>query len=114
MDRLPPRIQHPDRLWLALAAYNIGRGHLEDARIFAERAGQSPDRWLDVRQFLPKLSNRAWAEKARHGFARGYQAVHFVRNIRRYYDVLRWLEGKSPDSDPDLARPPPNLFSPVL
>lgn len=111
--RLPERIAEPDKTWFALAAYNVGLGHLEDARVFTQRAGLNPDLWTEVRKFLPKLSNKTWARKARHGYARGYQAVHFVENIRRYYDVLRWLESDS-TTDPEAAPPPRNLFSPVL
>lgn len=111
-DRLPERIAEPDRTWLALAAYNVGLAHLEDARRFTDGAGRDPDRWLDVRDFLPKLANRQWAKRARHGYARGYQAVHFVENIRRYYDVLRWLEADS--TTRETAKPPPTLFAPVL
>lgn len=110
--RLPEDIAEPDRTWLALAAYNVGFSHLEDARRFTEAAGRDPGRWLDVRDFLPKLANRKWAKKARHGYARGYQAVHFVENIRRYYDVLRWLETDT--TNEQTAKPPPTLFAPVV
>ncbi|MDX1518471.1 MAG: membrane-bound lytic murein transglycosylase MltF, partial [Gammaproteobacteria bacterium] len=48
MRDLPQRIRHPDRLWLALAAYNIGPGHLEDARVITEKQGGDPDTWADV------------------------------------------------------------------
>ncbi|MCZ6666293.1 MAG: membrane-bound lytic murein transglycosylase MltF [Gammaproteobacteria bacterium] len=112
-SRLPERIAEPDKSWFALAAYNVGLGHLEDARVFTEQAGLNPDRWAEVRQYLPKLSNKSWANKARHGYARGYQAVHFVQNIRRYHDVLRWLES-APDDEPEAARPPSTLFAPIL
>ena len=112
-NRLPERIAEPDKTWFALAAYNVGLGHLEDARVFAAQAGLNADRWTAVRQFLPQLTNKTWARKARHGYARGYQAVIFVENIRRYYDVLRWLESDS-TADPEAARPPRNLFSPIL
>ncbi len=81
--------------------------------MFTEQAGLNPDRWAEVRQYLPKLSNKSWANKARHGYARGYQAVHFVQNIRRYHDVLRWLE-RAPDDEPETARPPSTLFAPML
>lgn len=111
--RLPERITDPDKTWFALAAYNVGLGHLEDARVLADKAGLNPDRWTEVRQFLPKLANKVWASKTKHGYARGYQAVHFVENIRRYYDVLRWLESDSTEN-PKTAAPPPNLFAPVL
>nr|VFJ59855.1 MAG: membrane-bound lytic murein transglycosylase F [Candidatus Kentron sp. DK] len=90
--RLPGRIEEPDRTWFALAAYNVGLGHLEDARILAQRAGSNPDRWRDVREFLPLISKEEWYTKTKHGYARGHEPVQFVRNIRRYYDRLVWLD----------------------
>ncbi|HEX6930071.1 MAG TPA: membrane-bound lytic murein transglycosylase MltF, partial [Gammaproteobacteria bacterium] len=54
-DQVPERIGEPDRTWLALAAYNVGFGHLEDARILTEMQGGNPDRWIDVRERLPLL-----------------------------------------------------------
>nr|VFJ59786.1 MAG: membrane-bound lytic murein transglycosylase F [Candidatus Kentron sp. FM]VFJ59953.1 MAG: membrane-bound lytic murein transglycosylase F [Candidatus Kentron sp. FM]VFK12442.1 MAG: membrane-bound lytic murein transglycosylase F [Candidatus Kentron sp. FM] len=90
--RLPARIEDPDRTWFALAAYNIGLGHLEDARILTQRAGADPDRWRDVRKFLPLISQKEWYVKTRYGYARGHEPVQFVQNIRRYYDSLVWLD----------------------
>ncbi len=94
LDRLPERIDYPDRLWLALAAYNIGFGHLEDARILAQRRGGNPDRWLDVRDTLPLLTQERWHRQTRFGYARGYEAIHFVENVRTFYDILIWMEGR--------------------
>jgi membrane-bound lytic murein transglycosylase F len=87
-DRVPERIPEPDRTWLALAAYNVGFGHLEDARRLAAREGGDPDSWLSVRAHLPLLTRPQWHAHTRYGYARGYEPVHFVRNVRRYYDVL--------------------------
>jgi membrane-bound lytic murein transglycosylase F len=87
-EKIPRRIAEPDRTWFALAAYNVGFGHLEDARILTQRQGGNADRWDDVRERLPLLSNRQWYEDTRHGYARGYEPVKFVRRIRRYYTVL--------------------------
>ncbi|MFB9886805.1 membrane-bound lytic murein transglycosylase MltF [Balneatrix alpica] len=89
IDLLPARIQEPDRTWLALAAYNVGIGHLEDARILTQRAGYNPDRWSDVRQFLPKLAHKRWYSQTKHGYARGWEPVIYVRNIRLYREILR-------------------------
>ena len=89
---LPERIQEPDRTWFALAAYNVGRGHLEDARILTEQGGKNPDKWADVKEFLPLLQDRRWYKKTKHGYARGYEPVIYVQNIRRYVDVLRWYD----------------------
>ena len=89
--QLPPSIEEPDRTWFALAAYNIGGGHLEDARRLTEAEGLNPNKWLDVKQILPRLSQKQWYSKTRHGYARGGEPVHFVANIRRYYDILTWV-----------------------
>ena len=90
--RIPARIPEPDRTWFALAAYNIGFGHLEDARILTERQGGNPDRWLDVKQRLPLLRKKEFYRQTKFGFARGDEPVTYVGNIRRFYDTLKWLD----------------------
>ena len=90
-EQLPDSIQEPDRTWFALASYNIGGGHLEDARKLTEAEGLDPNKWLDVQKILPRLSQKQWYSKTRYGYARGGEPVHFVRNIRRYYDILTWV-----------------------
>jgi len=86
---LSERIQEPDRSWMSLAAYNIGLGHLEDARVITESLGDNPHLWLDVEKHLPKLSQKDWYKNTKYGYARGHEPVEFVRRIRRYYDILR-------------------------
>lgn len=94
IDRIPDRIDYPDRLWLALAAYNIGYGHLEDARVLTEIRGGDPDRWVDVRDSLPLLTQERWYSQTRYGYARGYEPVQYVENIRTFYEILQWMEGR--------------------
>jgi len=72
-DRIPERIQDPDRTWFALAAYNIGYGHLEDARRLTEHFGGDPDRWVDVQEYVLKLSKRKYYKSTRYGYARGWE-----------------------------------------
>lgn len=91
LRRIPARIQHPDRLWFALAAYNIGLGHLEDARIITQKLGANPDLWVDVKKHLPLLRQKRHYKRTRYGYARGNEAVTYVANIRRYYDSLVYL-----------------------
>ena len=91
-QRLPARISEPDRTWFALAAYNVGLGHLNDAREITRRQGGDPDYWIDVRQRLPLLRQKQYYQDTRFGFARGDEPVTYVGNIRRYYDTLRWLD----------------------
>lgn len=92
IERVPERIDYPDRLWLALAAYNVGFGHLEDARILTQRLGGDPDRWLDVREHLPLLTQERWHRQTRFGYARGHEPVHFVENVRTFFEILSWME----------------------
>ena len=89
-ERLPERIVEPDRTKLALAAYNVGYGHLEDARILTERGGGNPDTWTDVEQYLPLLRQRQYFSTVAHGFARGTEPVHYVNTIYRYANILEW------------------------
>ncbi|MET0071176.1 MAG: membrane-bound lytic murein transglycosylase MltF [Candidatus Thiodiazotropha sp.] len=87
---LPERIRQPDRLWLTLAGYNVGFGHLEDARILTEHLGDDPDKWADVKKHLPKLSLKKWYTSLKRGYARGNEPVNYVDNIRAYYELLKW------------------------
>ena len=87
-NKIPDRIPEPDRTWFALASYNVGFGHLEDARRLTEGAGKDPDRWMDVKEFLPKLAQKEWYSRTRFGYARGHEPVLYVQNIRRYLDFL--------------------------
>ena len=97
--KIPRRIEEPDRTWLALAAYNVGFGHLEDARILTQRAGRDPDRWSDVKQYLPLLADPAWHKLTRHGFARGHEPVRYVENVRRYHDTLISIDSARSNAD---------------
>jgi membrane-bound lytic murein transglycosylase F len=87
-DKLPARIQEPDRTWLALAAYNIGIAHLEDARILAQKQKLNPDVWSAVKKTLPLLALPEYHEDAKFGYARGGMPVAFVDRVRAYYDIL--------------------------
>lgn len=96
-DRIPERIPEPDRTWMALAAYNVGSGHLEDARRITQMRGFDPDRWVHVRESLPLLTQERWYRNTRYGYARGWEPVRFVDNIRRYYEVMAWITADSYD-----------------
>lgn len=91
-QRLPQRIQEPDRTQLALAAYNTGMGHLEDARILTQRYGGNPDKWQDVEKHLPLLAKRKYYRTVKHGYARGWEPVHYVNNIFRFRDIIAWYD----------------------
>jgi membrane-bound lytic murein transglycosylase F len=93
--RMPARIPEPDRLWFALASYNIGLGHLNDAREITKKQGGDPDRWVEVKERLPLLKQKKYYKKTRYGYARGDEPVNYVENIRRYYDTLTWMDDQA-------------------
>ncbi|MEJ2382707.1 MAG: membrane-bound lytic murein transglycosylase MltF [Gammaproteobacteria bacterium] len=113
-DRIPDRIPEPDRTWLALAAYNVGFGHLEDARKLTKMRGGDPDKWVDVKKTLPLLSQKKWYKRTRFGYARGREPVIYVENIRSYYDLLVWTDGQQHNPVKPPARQIQALDSPVL
>jgi peptidoglycan lytic transglycosylase F len=110
-DELPHRIPARDRTWMAMAAYNQGLGHLEDARVLAARARLNPDMWLNVRKTMPLLSDTTYAEQTKHGQARGGEAVVLVERVRLYYDMLKRMNPRNiqrPSSSPYYLSPSPN------
>ncbi len=107
LEKFPQRITDPDRTWLALAAYNIGFGHLEDTRIITQQLGGNPDSWKDVKVHLPKLRQRKWYKNTRRGYARGNEALRYVENIRSYYDILVWMDEQERARARELQPKPP-------
>ena len=87
-DRLPEDVTGDDRLFKAFAAYNVGMGHLYDARRLAFRQGLDANAWPVMRETLPLLTEPAHYETVRYGYARGHEPVQYVRNIRRYRVLL--------------------------
>lgn len=86
--RIPNQISEPDRTFLALAAYNVGWGHVKDARILASRLKKDPNKWEDLKTVLPLLSKRKYYKTLPHRYARGWEPVHYVKRIRAYRILL--------------------------
>lgn len=93
-EKIPERIAEPDRTWLTIASYNVGFGHLEDARIITQALGKDPDSWKEVRERLPLLAQERWYGRAKRGYARGWEPVQFVDRIQRFLTLLEWQPGE--------------------
>ena len=93
-ERIADTVAEPDRTWLALAAYNVGFNHIKDARMIVEWEGGDPDTWVDISDALPLLAQRKWYSLVPFGYARGWEPVLYVNNIRAYYTILQWLTEK--------------------
>jgi membrane-bound lytic murein transglycosylase F len=92
LKRTSSKITEPDRTWFALASYNVGFGHVEDARVITQKNGGNPNRWIDVKKTLPLLARKKWYKQTKYGYARGWEPVKYVANIRKYYDYLTGLD----------------------
>ena len=90
--RIPTEITEPDRTWMALAAYNMGMGHLEDVRVITQKRGEDPDSWDYVRNNLELLTQESWYRDTRYGYARDFETRQFVDNVRDYYEMLVWMD----------------------
>ena len=77
---------------MALAAYNMGMGHLEDVRVITQKRGGDPNLWGDVRGNLELLTQERWYRDTRYGYARGFETKQFVDNVRDYYEMLVWMD----------------------
>ena len=107
-EMIPDRIPEPDRTWLTIAAYNVGFGHLEDARVITQALGKDPDSWAAVRAQLPLLAQGRWYMRAKRGYARGWEPVQFVDRIQRWLTLLEWQPGEAAPARgvPAAAAPP--------
>lgn len=112
MRRLPKSVEQPDRTWMALAAYNVGLGHLRDARVLTEQQGGNPDLWQDVEMRLPLLQQSKYYKTTHYGYARGQEAVTLVQNIRHYFSVLEWQD--ITENQPLAPLPAEDYFPPVV
>lgn len=90
IDSFDSRIPFKQRVRFALAAYNAGRGHVEDARLLAAEQGLDPNRWFgNVEKTMLLLQQPKYARRARHGYCRGEEPVKYVSEIQSRYD--NWL-----------------------
>jgi membrane-bound lytic murein transglycosylase F len=102
LDTIPDSVPEPDKTYMALASYNVGYAHLEDARVLAQRLGLSPNSWVDVKKALLKLNDPEHYSKAKYGYCRCTQPVVYVESIRSYYNILTRFE---PPHEPENSDP---------
>ena len=112
-ERFGDDLLEPDRTWFAMAAYNVGYYHVEDARKIARDLGKDPNKWIALKTTLPLLSRRKWYKQTRFGYARGWEPVRYVENIRRYYDLLNYHVSRNvrePEPDHEAFSILPNVL----
>ena len=100
-ERFDAAASDRDRLLLAMASYNVGYGHVLDARAIAREMGLDPGRWSSLEEALPLLSRPEYYRHAAHGYARGTEPVRYINRILTYYDILRRLSPSEEDTVAD-------------
>ncbi|MDH5215307.1 MAG: membrane-bound lytic murein transglycosylase MltF [Gammaproteobacteria bacterium] len=108
-ERIPDTVDEPDRTWMALAAYNVGFNHIKDAMQIVEWQGGDPNTWVDVSKALPLLANQRWYSRVQYGYARGWEPVLYVNNIRNYYNIIRWITANENDGEAEPDVEPPDM-----
>lgn len=102
IKNVPEEVEGEDRLKFALAAYNIGMGHVQDAQKLAQKMGLNQNVWKDLKKALPLLSQKKYYKFLKHGYARGSEPVKYVDSIYDYKDILE-------KSDDDLYSGKPEI-----
>ncbi len=85
---VPEGVEGENRLKFALAAYNIGMGHIHDAQKLAEKIGLNKNVWSDLKIVLPLLSQKKYYKTLKFGYARGEEPVKYVEAIYNYRNIL--------------------------
>ena len=85
-----------ERIKFVLASYNVGQGHVQDARKLAEKYGKDPNKWDgNVAEFLLKKSQKKFFndDVVKFGYCRGAEPVAYVEQIlQRYRDYQKLIE----------------------
>ncbi|TKI06766.1 membrane-bound lytic murein transglycosylase MltF [Martelella alba] len=104
IKKVPDSIPDDEKIWFALAAYNMGYAHMLDARALTAKQKGNPDSWVDVKLRLPMLSQPRYYQQTTYGYARGQQAYNYVENIRRYeMSLTGYLQEKEKKAALQLA-----------
>lgn len=83
-----------ERLKFVLASYNVGLGHVVDARDLAKKYGQNPAVWEDNVEYylLSKSKVKFFTDKvAKSGYCRCEEPVNYVKDILSRYDQYKQL-----------------------
>jgi membrane-bound lytic murein transglycosylase F len=85
---VPPEVQGENRLKFALAAYNIGIAHVQDAMGLAKKLNKNENEWSDLKTVLPLLAQKKYNKDLKYGYARGEEPVKYVESVYNYRDIL--------------------------
>jgi membrane-bound lytic murein transglycosylase F len=88
LNRQPKGLPFQEKLALALATYNVGPAHMEDAQRLAKKMKKNPYLWNDLKQVLPLLANEEHLPELKYGPARGQEPVDYVHKVFAYLELI--------------------------
>lgn len=95
---------------LALASYNAGPNHINDILSLAEKNGDDIEDWNTLKTYLYKLNQKKYYKKMKYGYARGWEAVQYIENVKQYYDIITFLEEKDKENNNQIFNEVPNTL----
>ena len=95
---------------LALASYNAGPNHINDILLLAKKNGDNIENWNVLKSYLYKLNQKKYYKKMKYGYARGWEAVQYIENVKQYYDIITFLDNKDNESDNELFNEVPSTL----
>ncbi|MBT6755385.1 MAG: membrane-bound lytic murein transglycosylase MltF [Gammaproteobacteria bacterium] len=99
LRNLPDNINNDDKIWYAIASYNIGFRHIEDAMKMADNEGVDSGNWYLLEPYILRLSQSKYYKNTKYGYARGWETLKYVQNIRQYYDILVFLDSQDNNNE---------------
>ena len=95
-----------EKIKFNLASYNVGLGHIIDARKLTEKYGRDPIKWDgNVEFYLLQKSKKKYYndDVVTYGYSRGIETVEYVRDILDLYARYKQFISTKENSDKHLA-----------
>ena len=95
---------------MTLGAYNLGPGHMSDIIKLPIQDEKSLEDWDTLKKYLLKLNKKQFYKKMKYGYARGWEAVQYIENVKQYYDIISFLEEKDNKTDNKILNEVPKTL----
>ena len=98
------------KLSMTLGAYNLGPGHIDDIIKLSILDNKSLEDWDTLKKYLLKLNKKQFYKQMKYGYARGWEAVQYIENVKQYYDIISFLEAKDENIDNKILNEVPKTL----
>ena len=67
---------------------------MDDILLLATKDNKNIDDWKILKNYLLKLNQKKFYLNMKYGYARGWEAVQYIENVKQYYDIITFLDNK--------------------